>query len=121
MVGIGRKAVETDVAAIATQLNLPLRRLVARPAKTLQLASDERGPVALMRLDVIDHVRRRDDPALQTELTEQMLYQLELAQPSPARGFIEVLPRNRVTANSRHECHPCRNRRPIRDSSGFPE
>jgi hypothetical protein len=55
-----------------------------------------------MRHDVIDHVRRRHDSALQTDLTQRMLYQLQLAQPSPTRSFIEVLPRNGVTANSRH-------------------
>src|SRR5262245_54739532 len=31
-----------------------------------------------------------------------MLYQLKLTQPSPARSFVEALPRNRTTA-SRHE------------------
>ena len=87
MVRIGRKAIETDVAAIAAQLDLPLRRPMTRLAQALQLASDELGPVAPMRRDVIDHVRRRYDSALQTERAQRMLYQLELTQPLPARGL----------------------------------
>jgi len=76
---------------------------MARLAQALQFASDERGPVAFMRLDVVDHVRRRHDPALHIELAQRMLHQLELAQPLPARGLIETLPRNRVAANGRHQ------------------
>lgn len=53
VVGFGRVAVDADITAITAQLNLPLSRVVARVAKTLQLARDERGPVALMRRDVI--------------------------------------------------------------------
>jgi tRNA-dihydrouridine synthase len=86
VIGIGGVAVETNIAPIAAQVDLPFRRPMARLAQTLQLASDEFSPVALMRRDVIDHVRRRHDSALQTELAQRMQYQLELAQPSPARG-----------------------------------
>jgi hypothetical protein len=56
-----------------------------------------------MRHDVIDHIRPRYDSALQTELAQRMLHQLEFTQPSPARSCIEALPRNRITANSRHD------------------
>jgi hypothetical protein len=35
-------------------------------------------------LDLIDHVRRRHDPALKAELANGMLRQLELAQPAAA-------------------------------------
>jgi hypothetical protein len=63
-----------------------------------------------MRRDVIDHARPRYDSALETELAQRMLHQLEFAQLLPTRGLIEVIPRNRVAANSRHECHPCRKR-----------
>jgi hypothetical protein len=45
---------------------------------------------------VIDHVRRRHDSALQTELTERKLRQLQLSQPPPARRLVEVIPRNRL-------------------------
>src|SRR5215471_681574 len=61
-----------------------------------------------MRRDVIHDVRSRYDSALQTELAQRMLQQLKFAQPLPARGFIEVVPRNWVTAESCHECHPSR-------------
>src|SRR5215831_2718942 len=56
-----------------------------------------------MRSDVIDDVRARYNSALQTELAQRMLHQLEFTQPSPARSFIEVIPLNRVAANSRHK------------------
>jgi hypothetical protein len=55
-----------------------------------------------MRRDVIDHARPHYDSALQTELAQRMLHQLEFAQPSPARGRIEALPRNRITAKGCH-------------------
>jgi hypothetical protein len=55
-----------------------------------------------MLRDVIEHIRPRYDSALQTELAQRMLYQLEFAQPLPARSFVEVVPCNRVTA-SRHQ------------------
>jgi hypothetical protein len=55
-----------------------------------------------MRHDVVYHVRRRHDPTLQAEPTQRFGFELMLAQPSPARGFVEVLPRNRVTMN-RHD------------------
>src|SRR5262249_31265294 len=106
VVGISRKAVDAYVTAIAAKLDLPLRRPMARLAQALQFASDELSPVAPMRHDVVYHARRRHDPALQTELAQRMLRQLELTQPSPASGFIEVLPRNRVTADSRHQTRP---------------
>jgi hypothetical protein len=53
VVGIGRVAVDADITAIAAQLDLPFRRVVARLAQALQSASDERRPVALMRHDVV--------------------------------------------------------------------
>jgi hypothetical protein len=56
-----------------------------------------------MRRNVIDDVRRRHDPALQTELAQRMLHQLQLAQLSPARSLIEVIPRNWVTAKGCHQ------------------
>jgi hypothetical protein len=93
-------------SVISRRLNLPLSRLVARLAQALQLARDERGPVALMWHDVIDHVRRRHDPALETELAQRMLHQLELTQAVASAQFYRNSPRNRVTANSRHERHP---------------
>src|SRR5262249_45482312 len=93
---------DTNIQAITAQLDLLLRRIVARLAQTLQLAGDEVGPVAPMRRDVIDHVRRRHDSALQTELAQRMLHQLKLAQPLPACGFVEAIPRNRASG-SRHE------------------
>src|SRR5215831_8402746 len=71
-------------------------------AKALRFAGDELGAVALMQHDVVDHVRRRHDPTLQAEPTQRFGFELMLAQPSPARSFVEVLPRNRVTTN-RHD------------------
>jgi hypothetical protein len=90
MIWVGRIAIEADVDAIPMQLDLPLRRFVARLAQTLQFASDEGGPVAPVRDDVIDHVGRRDDSALKAELAQWFLSQLQSAQPSPTRRFVEV-------------------------------
>jgi hypothetical protein len=86
MIRVGRVAVKTDVAAVAAQLDLPLGRVLARFAQTLQLASDKRGPITPVRLDMIDDIRRRHNPALKAELAQRMLHQLEPAEPSPARG-----------------------------------
>lgn len=63
-------------------------------------ASDERGPVALMR-DVVDHVRRRDSADFQAELAQRVLPQLMPAQPLPTCSLVETGPRNGLTA-SRH-------------------
>jgi hypothetical protein len=73
-------------------LDLPLRRLTWL-AQALQLAGDDRVPVAPVRHDVIHDVRRRHDSALQAELAQRMLCQLMVAQPLPARGLVEPVPR----------------------------
>ena len=41
MIGIGRESVEPNVAAIAAELDLSLRRLMARLPQALQLAGHE--------------------------------------------------------------------------------
>ena len=92
MVRISRKAVDADVVAIAPQLDLPLRRLVARLAQALQFAGDECGPIAAVRCDLIDHVRSRHDPALQAEFAQRVLPQLQPAQSSPACRLVEAVP-----------------------------
>jgi hypothetical protein len=82
MLRINRIAVETDVAAIATQLDLPLRRIVTLFTKALQLAGAERGPVATMWFDVIDHGCHCDAPAFQTEFAQWLDPELPSAQGS---------------------------------------
>jgi hypothetical protein len=106
MLRINRKAVESDVVAIAAQLNLAFCRVVARLAQALQLAGDERRPVAVMRLDVIHHVRHCDAPACQTELAQWLDLELPSAQPAPTRRFVESVPRNWTTAGNRHHTRP---------------
>src|SRR5262249_4601943 len=105
MIRIDRIAVDANIAAIAAQLDLPFCRVVTWLAQTLQLASDKVGPITSMQRDMIDHVRRRHDSALQTELTQRVLHQLQFAQPLPARSFIEAIPCNRITTKGRHRRH----------------
>src|SRR6516162_5279772 len=107
VVGISRKAVDAYVTAIAAKLDLPLRRVVARLAQALQFAGAERRPVALVRLDMIDHRRSLNETALQTKLAQWVLSQLKPAQTLPARGLVEIRPRNRIAANSHHAAPPC--------------
>ena len=52
----GEVRVQANIAAVAVQLGLSLRRLVR--GSRLQLASGERGPVASMQHAVIDRIRR---------------------------------------------------------------
>ena len=66
MIRISRVAIEPDVGPIAAEFDLSLCRLAARLARALQLTGDEGIPVAVMRRDVIHHVRRRDDAALES-------------------------------------------------------
>src|SRR5215472_2963425 len=104
MIRISRVSIEPNVVAITPQLDLPLRRLVARLAQALQLAEYEGIPVAPVRGDVIHYVRRGDDAALQTEFTQRPLTQLMLTQPLPAPGPVPRVPFGEVAANSRHSC-----------------
>src|SRR6516165_5670468 len=110
---VGRKAVDAYVTAIAAKLDLPLRRVVARLAQALQFAGAERRPVALVRLDMIDHRRSLNETALQTKLAQWVLSQLKPAQTLPARGLVEIRPRNRIAANNHHAAPPVRGQ-PIR-------
>src|SRR5215831_8173486 len=75
---------------------------MTRLAQTLQLAGNEVSPITPVRRDVIHHIRACYNSALQTELAQWMLDQLKPAQPLPACSFIEIVPRNRITANSYH-------------------
>src|SRR5262249_46057829 len=104
MIGIRRIAIDSNVVAITPQLNLPLRRLVARLAQALQLAEHEGIPVSPVRGEVIHHIRRRDDAALEAKTTQWMTLQLQLPQPLPAPGLVEGVPLRQVAANSRHSC-----------------
>jgi hypothetical protein len=79
VVRIDRVSVNANITAITAQFDLPFRRVVARLTQRLQFPGDEVGPVASVRRDVIDDVRPRHDSALQTELAQQMLRQLQLA------------------------------------------
>jgi hypothetical protein len=64
---VQRVAIQTDVDSIAVQLNLPLRRLVARLAQALQLAHAKRHPITVMRLHMIDDGRRHNATDFQAE------------------------------------------------------
>ena len=83
MIGIGRPTVEPEVGAIAAELDLPLRRRVARLAQALELAGHEGIPIAPVRDDVIHHLCGCDDAAVETELAQRMALQLQLPQPLP--------------------------------------
>jgi len=76
---------------------------VARLTQALQLAGHEGVPLATVRSDVIDHVRRRNDAALEAELAQRMALQLQLPQPLPAPSLVEAIPFNRVVASNSHE------------------
>jgi len=76
VIGVRRIAIDPDVVAITPQLDLPLRRLVARLAQAQQLAEHESIPIAPVRGDVIDHVRRRDNAALEAKTTQWMALKL---------------------------------------------
>ena len=83
VIEIGRPTVEPEVGAIAAELDLPLRRLVARLAQALELAGHEGIPIAPVRDDVIHHLCGCDDAAVETELAQRMALQLQLPQPLP--------------------------------------
>ena len=83
VIAIGRQSVEPDVGAVAAELDLSLRRVVARLAQALQHTEHERT-VTTVWCDVIHHVRRGGDAALQTKFAQRMLPQLQPAQPLPA-------------------------------------
>jgi hypothetical protein len=102
MIWIDRVPINTDIAAVTAQLDLPLRRIVTRLTQTLQLASDKVGPIAPVRRDVINHVRSRHDSALQAKLAQRMLHQLKFTQPLPTGSLVEAIPRNWIIAKSCH-------------------
>src|SRR5215831_3405905 len=60
-----------------------------------------------MRRDMIDHVRRRHNSALQTELAQRMLYQLKLTQPLPTCGLVELIVLDWTATHESHHRGPC--------------
>jgi hypothetical protein len=102
MIRVSRVPVHPDVKPVAAKLDLPLSRLVARLAQTLQLASDERSPVALMRHHVIDHVRpsrfRAPDRTYRAEIASVAAFATASSAPSCRSD-----PTQPVTASGRHQ------------------
>jgi len=70
---IERPSIKANVRTKATELDEPLRRVVARFAEALKRPKPKLVDVAPMWLDVIADGRRRDDAALEAELAERML------------------------------------------------
>jgi hypothetical protein len=73
MARIQRPAIETNIRPKPARLDQPLCGIVATLAERLEGPEPEFVDVAMMRLDVIADLRRRDDAALEAELAERML------------------------------------------------
>jgi len=82
---IQRPSIRPHLRPIPTNLDQPLRRVVAALAQAYERAKPEFVDVAVMRLRVIANRRRLDDTALEAKLAKRVREQLMSSDPSPTR------------------------------------
>jgi hypothetical protein len=71
MIGVQRRAVQSNIGAKPARLEKPFRRIMAPFAQALKRTVPEFVDLLAVRFDVIANFRRRDDAALQAEVAEQ--------------------------------------------------
>ena len=100
MARVERPTVQPNIRPVPALLHEPLRRVVALLAERLKRPQPKLVHVAMMRLDVIADLRRRDDAALEAILAQGMLEQLVPSDSSPAGGAVPLIPLRRLAANA---------------------
>jgi hypothetical protein len=105
MVRVERPSIQADIGAEPVQLDKSLRGVVTFLAKRLERAEPEFVDIALMRLDVITDLRRRDNALLQAILAKRMREQLVPPDPRPAPRAVPSVPLSRLAANT-HDIQP---------------
>src|SRR5262245_41524239 len=123
MARVQRPPIQADIGEETVRLDEPLRGVVAALAEALERTKPEFVDVAVMRLNVIADCRRRDDAALCTILTQRMLEQLVLPDPSPASRGVPLVPLRRLAANAHGSTYhppaeaPSTGRRAVREGA----
>jgi hypothetical protein len=100
MTWIQRPAVKPYIRPEATQLDKPLRRVVTFLAQALKRPKPEFIDIAMMWFEVIADDGRCDETALEAELTQRLLEQLVLPDPSPACSAVPSVPSRWSAANA---------------------
>ena len=81
-----------ELAVVAVQVEAPLARAVARVAQRLQLAEQERVPVAAVGFGMVSDCGARDHPTAKTFRAQRMLLELQATSTSPALELIPCAP-----------------------------
>jgi hypothetical protein len=97
---IERPAIQTNIRAEPMELDVALRRIMARLAQTLERPEPKPIHIATMRLNVIADFRRRDDATLEAELAQRVFEELVPPNSSPAGRAVPLIPLCRPTADA---------------------